>query len=111
MPSATLEQVNAALATVNDPEIKKPITELGMVRSVELAEDGRARVEVLLTVAGCPMKDRLTTDVTAAVAALDGISGVDVVLDVMSDEQRKALTASLRGGQADREIPFAQPGR
>jgi ATP-binding protein involved in chromosome partitioning len=109
MPSATLDQVRAALATVNDPEIRKPITDLDMVRSVELADDGRARVEVLLTVAGCPMKDRLTTDVRAAVSAVPGISGVDVVLDVMSDEQRRSLTASLRGGQADREIPFAQP--
>ena len=68
MSSPLLEQVNAALATVNDPEIKRPITELGMVDSVEIDDDGPVAVTVLLTVAGCPMKDTITRDVTAAVA-------------------------------------------
>jgi ATP-binding protein involved in chromosome partitioning len=67
MTSPLLDQVNAALATVNDPEIRRPITELGMVDSVEIDEAGRVSVTVLLTVAGCPLKDTINRDVTAAV--------------------------------------------
>jgi ATP-binding protein involved in chromosome partitioning len=106
----TTEQVMTALATVSDPEIKRPITDLGMVKKVDVAEDGRVRVEVFLTVAGCPLRDTITRDVTAAVSALAGVVGVDVALDVMSDEQRTDLSRQLRGGRAEREIPFAKPG-
>ena len=67
MSTPSLEQVNAALATVNDPEIKRPITELGMVESVEVDDAGVVHVTVLLTVAGCPLKDTINRDVTAAV--------------------------------------------
>ncbi len=102
--------VRAALATVNDPEIHKPITDLGMVKSVEIGEDGVVRVAVYLTVSGCPLRDTITERVTEAVGAVAGVSGVEVELDVMSDEQRRELAASLRGGQAEREIPFARPG-
>ena len=69
MSTPTREQIDAALATVNDPEIKRPITDLGMVDSVEIDADGTVRVRVLLTVAGCPLKDTITRDVTAAVSA------------------------------------------
>lgn len=100
----------AALATVNDPEIRRPITELEMVKAVDIASDGRVLVEVFLTVAGCPLKDTITRDVTTAVSGLDGVTAVDVRLDVMSDEQRGALRNKLRGGQPEREIPFAKPG-
>ena len=110
MSSTLLERVDAALATVNDPEIKRPITELGMVDSVEVDDAGVAHLTVLLTVAGCPMKDTINRDVTAAVGAVDGITGVDLSLGVMSAEQRAGLQEVLRGGQAQREIPFAQPG-
>ena len=106
-PSA--EQVTAALARVNDPEIRRPITELGMVKSVGVGPDGKVRVEVYLTVAGCPLRDTITKDVTAAVAAVPGVSGVDVHLDVMSDEQRRELQGRLRGGRTERAIPFAEP--
>jgi ATP-binding protein involved in chromosome partitioning len=106
----TTEQVQAALATVNDPEIHRPITDLGMVKSVEIAPDGRVAVTVLLTVAGCPMRDTITREVTAAVTRVAGVSAVQVVLDVMNEEQRKALQTALRGGKPDKEIPFAQPG-
>ncbi len=106
----TLDQVNAALATVNDPEIKRPITDLGMVDSVEIEDTGVVKVRVLLTVAGCPLKDTITRDVTAAVSALDGVTRVDLDLGVMTSEQRGSLNEQLRGGQAQREIPFAQPG-
>ncbi|WGX99480.1 Mrp/NBP35 family ATP-binding protein [Nocardioides sp. L-11A] len=103
----------AALSKVNDPEIKRPITELGMVEGVDVAAgDGGSVVTVraLLTVAGCPLKDTINRDVTAAVAALPGVTGVEVELGVMSAEQRSGLHETLRGGQAQREIPFAQPG-
>lgn len=105
----TTEQMMDALATVKDPEIRRPITELGMVKSADVDPAGRARVEVYLTVAGCPLKGTITRDVTAAVSALDGVTSVDVNLDVMSDEQRKSLKEKLRGGQPEREIPFAKP--
>jgi ATP-binding protein involved in chromosome partitioning len=105
----SLDAVRAALATVNDPEIRRPVTELGMVKSVQ-ADGGIVRVDIFLTVAGCPMKDRLTTDVKAAVGAVQGVDAVSVVLDVMSDEQRTALREQLRGGQAAREVPFSRPG-
>ena len=103
-------RVRAALQTVNDPEIRRPITDLGMVDDLDVDASGHARVRVLLTVSGCPMRDTLTRDVTAAVSAVEGITGVDVDLGVMSDEQRTALRDVLKGGTPDREIPFAQPG-
>jgi ATP-binding protein involved in chromosome partitioning len=99
-----------ALATVDDPEIHKPITDLNMVESVEISADGACTVRILLTVAGCPLRDKITRDVTAAVSAVDGISSVLVDLGVMSDDQRKSLSTQLRGGTPDKEIPFAQPG-
>jgi ATP-binding protein involved in chromosome partitioning len=104
------DQVLEALSHVDDPEIKKPITELGMVKDVVIGADGQVVVAVFLTVAGCPLKDTITREVTAAVGALDGVTGVRVDLDVMSDEQRKGLREQLRGGQAEREVPFANPG-
>ncbi|GAB3487651.1 Mrp/NBP35 family ATP-binding protein [Nocardiopsis coralliicola] len=105
----TTEQVNAALATVQDPEIHRPITDLDMVKSVEIGDGGAVAVGIYLTVAGCPMKGRIEKDVTAAVSGVDGVTGVSVELDVMSDEQRKNLQTKLRGGQAEKEIPFAKP--
>ncbi len=110
MDTPTLEQVTAALGRVNDPEIKRPITELGMVEAVDIAADGSVDVGVLLTVAGCPLQQTITRDVSAAVSAVPGVTGVEVRLGVMSDEQRAELQQTLRGGQAQREIPFAQPG-
>jgi ATP-binding protein involved in chromosome partitioning len=105
----TVDQVTQALSRVNDPEIHRPITELGMVKNIEIAADGRVRVDVWLTVAGCPLRDTITREVTAAVSALDGVAAVAVALDVMSEEQRRGLQGKLRGGQPEREIPFANP--
>lgn len=110
MSTPTQQQVMDALATVNDPEIKRPITELGMVDSVEVGADGAVAVRVLLTVAGCPLKDTIERDVTAAVRTLAGVSSVDLSLGVMSPEQRAGLTEVLNNGRAQREIPFAQAG-
>jgi ATP-binding protein involved in chromosome partitioning len=109
MMSPLLERVQAALATVNDPEIRRPITELGMVEDVTVGDDGQVAVTVLLTVSGCPMRETLTRDVTAAVSNVSGVSTVDVRLGVMSDEQRQQLQQDLRGGQPAKEIPFTRP--
>ena len=102
-------QIRAALRRVDDPEIRRPITDLGMVDGIEVDVTGRAHVRILLTVAGCPLRDTLNRDVTAAVLGVPGVSAVNVELGVMSDEQRGALRELLKGGQADREIPFARP--
>jgi ATP-binding protein involved in chromosome partitioning len=108
MPST--DDVRTALAGVQDPEIHKPITELGMVKDITVQPDGLVVVAVYLTVAGCPLRDKITQDVTAAVSALSGVREVRVDLDVMSDEQRTKLRQSLRGDAKEPVIPFAQPG-
>jgi ATP-binding protein involved in chromosome partitioning len=105
----TSDEVTRALSGVNDPEIHRPITELGMVKGIDVARDGAVRVDIWLTVAGCPLRDKITRDVTAAVSKLAGVSRVRVELDVMSEEQRRELQGKLRGGRQEREIPFAQP--
>jgi ATP-binding protein involved in chromosome partitioning len=110
MTTPVLEQVHAALATVNDPEIKRPITDLGMVESVDVDDTGKVSVKVLLTVAGCPLKDTINREVTAAVSTVAGVTAVDLELGVMTAEQRAGLQEVLRDGQAQREIPFAKPG-
>lgn len=109
MTTPLLEAISTALATVNDPEIRKPITELGMVRDVEVDADNVVSVTILLTVSGCPMKETLTRDVTNAVSSVPGVAAVRVALDVMSAEQRQQLQTQLRGGSPAKEIPFARP--
>ncbi len=108
MAAVTEDQVREALAGVDDPEIKRPITELGMVDTIAI-EDTEITVRILLTVAGCPLKDTLTRDVTNAVGTVAPAHAVRVDMGVMSDEQRKGMQDMLRGG-GQREIPFAQPG-
>ncbi len=102
--------IRTALSRVNDPEIHKPITELGMVKGIDIGDAGRVEVGIYLTVAGCPMRNEITTRVSTAVADVAGVGSVHVTLDVMDDEQRTALRKSLRGDAADPIIPFAQPG-
>jgi ATP-binding protein involved in chromosome partitioning len=104
----TIEQVTHALSGVDDPEIHRPITELGMVKDVTVGDDGTVRVDVWLTVSGCPMRDTITKLVTGAVSKLAGVASVRVELDVMSEEQRRGLQSQLRGGRPEREIPFAK---
>ncbi len=106
----TEEAIRAALSRVDDPEIHKPITELGMVKGIAIGEGGRIDIGIYLTVAGCPMRNEITDRVTRAVTDLPGVGTVQVTLDVMSDEQRTELRKSLRGDAADPIIPFAQPG-
>ncbi len=102
--------VRSALARVQDPEIRKPITDLGMVKSIEIRDDSSVDIEVYLTTSGCPMRTEITDRVTKAVADVAGVGPVRVTLDVMSDEQRTELRKSLRGDSAEPVIPFAQPG-
>ena len=95
---------------MNDPEIRRPITDLGMVEAIEVDADGRARVEVLLTVSGCPMRDTLHPRChRGRLGRARRARRSRSTLGVMSDEQRAALRDLLKGGQPDREIPFARP--
>jgi ATP-binding protein involved in chromosome partitioning len=110
MSQVSPDALHAALETVIDPEIRKPVTELGMVESVVADESGHVSVTILLTVAACPLKDKLTTDTTEALSRVEGVTGVRVTLGVMSEEQRGELKTKLRGGVAEREVPFARPG-
>jgi ATP-binding protein involved in chromosome partitioning len=111
-PATSVEDaILTALSTVQDPEIHRPITELKMVASVAVRPDGVAELGILLTVAGCPMRDRLRTDITTAVSAVPGVTGVEIDFGAMTQEQRKELQSSLRGpAAAEPVIPFAQPG-
>jgi ATP-binding protein involved in chromosome partitioning len=110
MPAVTESDVRAALAKVDDPEIRKPITELGMVKTVDVRGDASVHVVVYLTTSACPMRTAIVDRVAKAVADLPGTGAVTVELDVMSDEQRTELRRKLRGDAAEPVIPFAQPG-
>ncbi|WP_062305148.1 P-loop NTPase [Demequina subtropica] len=107
MPTAEL--IHDALAKVIDPEIRRPITEIGMVRSVEV-DGALAVVGIDLTTQGCPMRERITTDVEAATLTVDGVEDVRIELGVMSEEQRLELRSKLRGGKPEPVIQFTQPG-
>jgi ATP-binding protein involved in chromosome partitioning len=102
----TQEQVRAALRNVLDPEIGKPIEDLGMLRDIKISPDGDVTVHVLLTVAACPLRDRIDADVTNAVAPLEGVRGVQVALGEMTGEQRQALVTQLKGGQPEQQTFF-----
>jgi ATP-binding protein involved in chromosome partitioning len=93
---ATEAQIREALKGVRDPEIGRPIEEIGMLRSVDV-DGGIVRVHVLITIEGCPLKDRITGDVTAAVQPLEGVERVEVELTPMSAEEREQLVTQLRG--------------
>ena len=118
----TETQITDALRAVMDPEINRSIVDLGMVKAVELASEGRVQVTVALTVAGCPMKGEITTRVTDALLPVTGVERVDVELTVMSPEELNAMRQRLQaegspihggghphGGQQGPPIPFAQP--
>ncbi|MCV7099123.1 Mrp/NBP35 family ATP-binding protein [Mycobacterium palustre] len=101
--------IRAALGKVIDPELRRPITELGMVKSVDVEPGGGVHVTIYLTTAACPKKAEISERVTAAVADVPGTGAVRVSLDVMSDEQRTELRKQLRGDAREPVIPFAQP--
>lgn len=93
----TEAQVIAALGDVDDPEIGRPLTELNMVEAVEVDALGHVVIHILLTVAGCPLRTKISDDIRAAVTALPGVTGLDLEFDVMSEDQRRALRVQLRG--------------
>ena len=106
----TESSVRSALSKVKDPELGKPITEIGMVKSVAVADDASVDVGVYLTTSSCPMRTEIVSRVEKAVADVPGVGQVRVELDVMDDEQRTALRKKLRGDKDEPVIPFAQPG-
>jgi ATP-binding protein involved in chromosome partitioning len=104
----TKEEVREALRGVLDPEIGKPIEDVGMLQDI-VVDNGVVRVYVLLTIAGCPLKDRINSDVTNAVRPiLDAGQHVEVILGEMSSEQRQGLVTKLRGGEGapERQVFF-----
>ncbi len=107
MSAESVKLIEAALAKVIDPELRKPLTELGMVKSIDISGD-LAKIGIYLTIAGCPMKDRLYEDISNAVIGITGIKRVSVDFDVMSDEQRNEIKKIIRGGN-EKSIPFARP--
>lgn len=108
----TQDQVLEALATVEDPEIHKPITDLGMVDEVSI-QGSTVGVRIKLTIPGCPLKDTITRDVTTALEALHDVELVQVAFGSMTEEERQNLSSSLRSqagaANAGLEIPFAGP--
>lgn len=107
MSAESVKLIEAALAHVIDPELRKPLTELGMIKSIEISGDS-AKIGIYLTISGCPMKDRLYEDVSKAVIGVASIKNVSVDFDVMSDEQRNEIKRIIRGGN-EKSIPFARP--
>ena len=101
--------IRTALGKVIDPELRRPITELGMVKSVDVDAGGGVHVAIYLTTAACPKKTEITERVSSAVADVPGTGAVRVTLDVMNDEQRTELRKQLRGDAGEPVIPFAQP--
>ncbi|HAJ51706.1 MAG TPA: sodium:proton antiporter, partial [Corynebacterium variabile] len=108
MSTVTEEAVRSALSSVEDPELNRPITDLGMVKSVTVNGDEVA-VEIYLTIAGCPMKSTLTDRTREATESVDGVTKATVTTDVMTDEQRRELRLKVRGSTTEPVIPFAQP--
>ncbi|MDR5683268.1 MAG: Mrp/NBP35 family ATP-binding protein [Armatimonadota bacterium] len=108
-PGPSREQVLEALRDVQDPELHRSIVELDMVRDVTI-RDGQVRVDALLTISGCPLRETIVESIRQRVAQLPGVRAVDVNLGVMSAEQRQALITKLRGPQpTDRPPAFLGP--
>ena len=107
MSTDLIKEIEKELAKVSDPELHRPITELRMVESIELVA-GTAKISILLTISGCPMRDRLTKDVTEAALKVSQVSNVEIQFGVMNDEQRDFVKKLIRGGR-EKFIPFAQP--
>lgn len=109
MTFPTDEAVREALGTVLDPEIRRPITELDMVRSVEITEH-HVDIGIALTTAGCPLRGTIAGTIEEAVGRVAGVESVSVEFGVMTEEERRALQTKLRGGVPEAVIPFSQPG-
>jgi ATP-binding protein involved in chromosome partitioning len=107
MSSEITQAIHQALATVSDPELHRPLPDLGMVESVAF-NNGIAQIKILLTISGCPMRERLHSDVLSAVSQVPGVSSVELEFGVMNETQRDNVKKLLRGGR-EKFIPFAQP--
>ncbi|MFT4259006.1 Mrp/NBP35 family ATP-binding protein [Microbacterium sp.] len=99
------DAVRAAVSAVTDPELRRPIGELDMVRDVAV-DGGRAQVSIALTIVGCPAAARIESDVRAAAASVPGVDEVEVQVGVMTPAERAALTERLRDGRPARQMPF-----
>ena len=101
-----------ALENVIDPELRRPVTELDMVRDVLVEDDGSVSVTIALTVAGCPLRDSLQEQVSRHVGAVPGVTRVRLGFDVMTPEEKQALVSRLRGGEsAERTISLSPSTR
>lgn len=122
MSTPTTDQIIEALRPVEDPELHRSIVDLGMVRDVEM-KGGVVSLTVVLTIAGCPLRNEIQNRVGTALRALDGVKDVALNFGVMTDEERAKVREMLHGnpgatagsqpaqGHASgREISFAQPG-
>ena len=104
---STNDLIRKALGNVIDPELHKPLPELGMVESVDFSA-GVAKIGILLTIVGCPMKDRSKADITKALSEIEEVKSIEVIFGVMNEEQRNNVKKLIRGGR-EKFIPFAQP--
>ncbi len=126
MPSPTEAQIIDVLRPVEDPELRRSIVDLGMVQGVQIGGDGRVQVQILLTIAGCPLRNEIQNRVTGAITALPGVEGVTLDFAVMNDEQRAFVRSQMGGGQdhaghdhspqgghghaEGKAVPFNEPG-
>lgn len=104
--SYLVPRIRGALSQVIDPEIRKPITQLDMVGDIRVDESGAAHVVVRLTIATCPAADRIKADAHQAVASVAGVTSTEIDVQVMTPDERRALTQKLRGGAAERGVQF-----
>jgi len=102
-----IDALSHALTTVQDPELHRSITDLGMVEDLS-EENGVVTIKVLLTISGCPMQDRLRSDISTALTNIEGVKSVNLTFGVMSQDQRDNVKKVVRGGR-EKTIPFAQP--
>src|SRR5207248_2179729 len=102
MDEPSRDAILAALANVIDPELQRPVTELDMVRGIEI-EDGMVSLTIVLTVAGCPLRDSFERQVDQALTPVPGVRGFSLSFAVMTPEERQALTTKLRGGAPERD--------
>jgi len=111
MPATTTDQLIEALRPVEDPELRRSIVDLGMVRHAELDDHGVVDVLIALTVAGCPLRNEIQNRVTTAVMPLPGVARVDLDFTVMTDQEREAVRHQMMGdpaataGSAQRPAP------
>src|SRR4029453_11457969 len=105
------DAVLKALEQVIDPELKRPVTDLEMVRDVLIEDDGRVSVTIALTVSGCPLRSSFEEQVTRHVGDVEGVTAVRLGFDVMSPEEKSALVSRLRGGRTERELSLSPSTR